>query len=357
MNRQKSNDSLRKSHIKNQHFRRISNIVIHQVSRLENGISVTSYIGRCAGGREDKQYKHHLNIRCCLDKYTLEQCHTTNYNRIPLLKEINYLLMRITLLILVLISLLEKANAQIFVQHENDSAIIEYEDGVEWAVKQSDGYIVAAAISFINDYGKYYKVDLFIKNLNEKNVDFFPEKIKSRLYIDNRYTKDTITLKVYTNEQYLRKVKRQQNLAMALYGVSAGINAASAAYSYSTAYSYNYDGSVYITDTYTYNPAAAAIANIETTNQIISLSEMMNSDVNVKKQGYLKNNTIHSGEAVAGFVNVERYYEGNIFSIRIQVGETLFYFEWNVKDWKKLARQKRRAERYGEYETSKDDTY
>ena len=60
MNRQKSNDSLRKSHIKDRHFRRISNIVIHQASRLGNGISVTQYIVRCAG--YVRGYENHYSI-------------------------------------------------------------------------------------------------------------------------------------------------------------------------------------------------------------------------------------------------------------------------------------------------------
>jgi hypothetical protein len=248
------------------------------------------------------------------------------------------------------------AHAQIYMQSENNSAEIEYEDGMEWAVQQKDGYVVAASVSFIKDYGKHYKVDLFVKNLTDYNVLFDPEKIKSRLYILNsRLGSDTIILKVYSCDEFLRKVQRQQNLAMALYGISAGLNASSAAYSQSTSYTYGSNGTTYITDTYNYDAGAAALANIQATNEIISLSQMMNDEQNVKKQGYLKINTLHPNEAVTGYVNIDRYNFGDIFSVRIEIENTKFYFEWDIKNWKKLAREKRRAERYGNYEEQDDD--
>ncbi len=241
-------------------------------------------------------------------------------------------------------------NAQIYLQSDKTSAMIDYEDGVEWAVQQKDGFVVAATMSFIKDYGKYYKVDLFVKNLNDRCVVFNPENIKSRLYLSN----DTIRLGVYSCEQYLKVIQRQQNLAMIMYGVSAGMNAASASYNQSTSYTYGSDGTSYVTDTYSYNAGAAAVANAQAANEIISLSQMMNEESNVKRQGYLKINTLHCNEAVAGFVNVERFCKGDVFSVRIEVEDTRFYFEWNIKNWKKLAKQKFREERlkmYNEVDT------
>ncbi|MBR4324456.1 MAG: hypothetical protein IKP73_02870 [Bacteroidales bacterium] len=248
-----------------------------------------------------------------------------------------------------------ETNAQTYLQTEKGSADLEYEDGVEWAVQRKDGFVVAASLSFTKEYGKYYKVDLFVKNLNSDDVVFNPEKIKSRLYMQGRYGLDTIALKVYTCEQYMKKVRRQQNLAMALYGVAAGLNAASAAYSESTSYTYGSNGTTYITETYNYDAGAAALANIQSTNEIISLSRMMNDEQNVKKQGYLKINTLRFGEAVSGYVNVDRFCRADFFSVRIEVNDSKFYFEWIVKDWRKIAREKRRAERYDRYDEQDDD--
>ncbi len=248
-----------------------------------------------------------------------------------------------------------ETSAQTYLQTEKSAAEIEYEDGEEWAVQKKDGYIVAASVAIMRDYGKYYKVNLFVKNLNDYNVIFDPETIKSRLFLQNRYGLDTIALYVYTSEQYLNKVQRQQNWAMVAYGVASGINAASAAYSESTSYTYGTNGTSYVTETYSYNAGAAALANIQSTNEMISLSQMMNEEVNVKKQGYLKINTLHPNEAVSGFVNVERYNKGDIFSVRIEIENTRFYFEWYVRDWKDIAWKKKHAAKIERYNCQDTD--
>ena len=58
-------------------------------------------------------------------------------------------------------------------------------------------------------------------------IVFHPDSVHSNLLTKKD---DTLTLEVYTNEEYQKKIKRSQAWAMALYGISAGINAGTDVY-------------------------------------------------------------------------------------------------------------------------------
>ena len=153
--------------------------------------------------------------------------------------------------------------AQTFIYPQNDSILTEYNDGKFWAYLNKNDFVVGlSCFEEKDDYGKYYHLDIFIKNLSETPIVFQPDSVHSNLLTKKD---DTLKLEVYTNEEYQKKIKRSQAWAMALYGISAGINAGTAGYSTSYSTSYSSNGYAYTTITNHYDANAAYQANVAST--------------------------------------------------------------------------------------------
>jgi hypothetical protein len=194
----------------------------------------------------------------------------------------------------------------------------EYNDGRIWAYRQIGDFVVGMTnYEEKDDYGKYYQVAIFIKNLGEESVTFDPDRVTSSLYTKRG---DKLALQVYTYDEYMKKVKNAQAWSMALLGVSAGLNAGMAGYQ--------------TTYTTTYNYAAASAANMAATTQMMTLSKLMADDRNTKSQGYLKITTVHPGEGIIGYMNIKRK-RGLTMKVNIPVDEKVFSFDWDVMKRKK----------------------
>lgn len=218
--------------------------------------------------------------------------------------------------------------AQNFVISDNDSTITtEYNDGKLWAYRHMNEYIVGlTCYEAKDDYGKYYQMQLYISNLNSQSVTFDPNEVNAHL-INKKG--DTISLEVYTNEEFQKKVKRRQNWAMAFYGLSAGFNAGSAGYSTSYSTTYSPNGYAYTTRTTHYNPNAAYQANLVANAQIATYGKIMADERVTKEQGYLKKNTIHPNEGIVGYMNIKRK-KGHILTINIPISGYVYSFELDV---------------------------
>ena len=235
--------------------------------------------------------------------------------------------------IIFLLCLASSIKAQTFVKADNDTTVMsEYNDGRIWAYRQIRDFVVGMTnYEAKDDYGKYYQIAIFIKNLGASSVTFDPDKVTSSLYTKQG---DTLALQVYTYDEYMKKVKRAQALSMALLGFSAGLNAGMAGYQ--TTYTTTYGaGSIPYTQVHTtYNYAAASVANMAATTQMLTLSKLMADDRNTKSQGYLKITTVHSGEGIIGYMNIKRR-RGAAMTVNIPVGEEIFSFDWDVMNKKK----------------------
>lgn len=140
---------------------------------------------------------------------------------------------------------------------------------------------------------------------------------------------DTLELKVYTNEEFQKKIERDQAWAMVLYGVAAGLNASMAGYTTSYSTTYSSGGSIYTTATQHYNPNAVSQANLATTNQILTLGQVMENDRVIREQGYLKKTMIYPNEAIVGYMNIKRK-KGSVLTINVPVNNHIYSFDWNV---------------------------
>ena len=219
-------------------------------------------------------------------------------------------------------------NAQEIVVSENDTTVLtEYNDGRLWAYKHLGNFVVGMTNYEEKDnYGKYYQIEIFIKNFGETPVTFEPEQVTSDLY--TKYN-DTIPLIVYSYDKYMKKVESSQAWSMALLGFSAGWNAGMAGYqtTYTTTYGVNHMPYTQVHTTYNY--AAASAANMAATTQMMTLGKLMADDRNTKSQGYLKITTIHPNEGIIGYMNIKRK-RGQLMTVNIPVGGQVYSFDWDV---------------------------
>lgn len=224
-------------------------------------------------------------------------------------------------------------NAQTFIQSDSDSTVVtEYNDGKQWAYRKIKDFVVGlTSYESKDDYGKYYQINIFIQNQSDTSVTFNPEDVDARL-INKKG--DTLQLKVYTNEAFQKKIKKNQAWTMALYGFSAGLNAGNAGYSTSYSTSYSPNGYAYTTITQHYDANAAYQANVAASNQIATLSKTLENDRAIKEEGYLKMTTIHPGESIVGYMNIKRK-KGQTLTVDISVNGNIYSFHWDVRKKKK----------------------
>lgn len=223
--------------------------------------------------------------------------------------------------------------AQEIIVSDNDTTVLtEYHDGLLWAYRHIGDYVVGMTNNEQkDDYGRYYQIAIFVKNLGEESILFDPEEITSELY---RKSGDTLSLEVYTYDEYMKKIKNAQAVTMALLGFSSGLRAGAAGYqtTYTTTYGAGYMPYTHVSTTY--NAAAASMATTAATTQMLTLGKLMSDDRNTKSQGYLKKNTIHPNEGIIGYMNIKRK-KGQIMTVNIPVGESVCSFNWDVSKKKK----------------------
>ena len=222
--------------------------------------------------------------------------------------------------------------AQTLILEDNDSTVwSEYHDGKQWGYRNIDGLIVGMSNQeFEDDYGEYYQIGILISNNRDSVFTFDPENVFAEL-LSNKGK--TTTLEVYTNEKLQKKIKRAQTLAMVLYGVASGLNAASAGYSttYSTSYTNGYASN---SINRTYNANAAYQSNMASNMQMQALEKSMNNDRTIIEQGYLKLNTVNPGNTIVGYMNI-KHKKGKRLLVLLNVGNSEFSYTWDIEKKKK----------------------
>ncbi len=210
-----------------------------------------------------------------------------------------------------------------------------YENGEAWPYYNKNGIVISMTNKKVHDYGKYFQIPIVIANNSMFPIEFEPNNINAKL-IDKKGNEKV--LKVYSAEEYMKKVRRQQNWAIALTAIGEGLAAAGAGYSTSTTNS-SYIGSSYGTGynigsfsstTITYDAAAAYQAQVIASERVASYSSSLLSDRAIKEEGYLKRTTIYPGEAISGYINIERK-KGTFMTVNINIGGAIYSFPWNIR--------------------------
>lgn len=232
---------------------------------------------------------------------------------------------------------------------------IEYKDGDAWSYYNLDGLIIKMKMDQVKEYGKWYQVSICFVNNSIYTIDFNPDNIKAFL----KKKEDKYEIKVLPVAEYIKLVKRKQNLNLILAGIAEGFAAAGAGYSSSTTHSstsfsansvingnayayvpgayayakYNINGTLNGTSnttstTYSYNGAAAYQASIIASNRIANYANSMDQERSSMEMGYLKRTTVYSGEAVIGYVNVE-FKKGSELQMIMKINNVPFKFVWH----------------------------
>lgn len=230
---------------------------------------------------------------------------------------------------------------------------VEYKDGKAWPYYNKNGILIGMTNNEVRDYGKYFQIPIVIANNSMFPIEFDTQDVTASL-LDKKGNKRI--LKVYSAEEYMKKVRRSQNWAMAFNGFAEGLAAANAGYSTSTtsssysghssgygtvsafgsggyAYgSYSGNSSYYghsSSTTTSYNGAAAYQAQVIASNRIVAYDNALLSERAAKNEGYLKKTTIYPGETITGYINIERK-KGISMTINVNINGANYMFPWNI---------------------------
>lgn len=231
--------------------------------------------------------------------------------------------------------------------------LTEYKNGEEWPYYNKNGIMIGMTNNQVRDYGKYFQIPIIIANNSMFPIDFEPEKITASLLDANG---QEFELKVFSADEYMKKVRRRQNWAMALNAFAEGMAASNAGYSssttnssysgfsssYGSASAYGSGGYAYgrysgnssyyghsTSTTTTYNGAAAYQAQIIASNRIAAYDNALLSERAAKDEGYLKKTTIYPGETISGYIHIQRR-KGIVMHINININDAIYTFPWNV---------------------------
>ena len=234
-----------------------------------------------------------------------------------------------------------------------DELQTEYKNGETWHYYDKNGMMIGVTNNRVRDYGKYFRIPIVVANNSMFPVDFDPEKIEASL-VDPKG--NGRMLRVYSAEEYMKKVRRQQNWAMVLNGLAEGMAASSAGYSSSTTNSSYFGGSSgygrvsaygsrgYASGSYSgnssyygsstsvttsYDGAAAYQARVIASNRVAAYDNALSSERAAKDEGYLKRTTIYPGETISGYIHVERR-KGTEMKIGINICDVWYIFPWNI---------------------------
>lgn len=236
-----------------------------------------------------------------------------------------------------------------------DELQTEYKNGETWRYYDKNGIMIGITNNRVRDYGKYFRIQIVVANNSMFPVDFDSEKIKASL-VDPKG--NWRMLQVYSADEYMRKVRRQQNWAMALNSLAEGMAASNAGYSSSTTNSSYFGGSSnygsisaygsggYVSGRYSggssyfgnsssvttsYDGAAAYQARIIASNRIAAYDNALLSERAAKDEGYLKRTTIYPGETITGYIHIERK-KGTEIKIELNVNDVWYIFPDDVDE-------------------------
>ena len=237
----------------------------------------------------------------------------------------------------------------------------EYIDGDTWKYYMKNGLRVAMTSYEVRDDGRYFMVPIVIENNSTLPVDFNTENISATL-VGNSDDNQTIEqLNVYSADEYMQKVRRLQNWAMALNILSEGVASSGAGYSTSVTnvdatYNDNYNikgginaygstdniqarysanGSIYgnsylTTTTQSYDRAVAYQAHVLASDRIDFYNNFMLDKRVIKDEGYLKHSTLYPGDIISGYIYIQRK-KGEGLNITLGIENALYVYPWGVE--------------------------
>lgn len=195
-----------------------------------------------------------------------------------------------------------------------------YKDGKLWQSYAKNALVVSMACKKIREDGRFFVLDIMVTNNSLFDIELMPEEIKACVDREGGRCKE---LKVYSYEEWEDKKRRLANWAMALSGVAMGMSSATAGYS--TSYTTAPSGYTYVTTTY--SPQNAYLAQAATLSSLSEIEKNLTIDRVVRSLGYAQRTTLIPGEALTGFVMVDRKH-GDTLRTSIEIMGVTYNFTW-----------------------------
>ena len=205
---------------------------------------------------------------------------------------------------------------------------------------QYNDVIINAIPLYIEQYGKYYNINISVQNFSNRSILFDPSKINIKGYKLKKKKKDaqgptidkTIDMEILSNVEYDKIVRRKQSWNNFMVAMTESANVSEVGHSYSTTtqtgsniVTNNSQASAYIGNTYGYasaNSSSYTTTYGQSTNHSYNgteaylaqqkanenIQEFENSQRQIRERindGYVKMHTIPSKSEYAGFFNVK----------------------------------------------------
>ncbi len=222
------------------------------------------------------------------------------------------------------------------------------------------GITITVVPQLLDQYGKYFNMNLWIQNLSDRSVLFNPANVFMEGYVYNKkkvkgkelITPEKIDMKVLSHSEFDKIVKNKQRwdsfwaaLGEGLAAYGAGYSSSSSnytetsignasvratgyvgnTYGYAQAYGSSYTTTYGKTKTWSYNGGDAYAASQNARSNIANYTADQRSIRQQLGDGYLKLNTLPSQAQLSGYLNV-KYQELDKLSMKIIIGGEVFPF-------------------------------
>jgi hypothetical protein len=191
----------------------------------------------------------------------------------------------------------------------------------------SNGIEVGTSFSVINEYGKYFKIDVSIVNNSTKRFDFLTDNIIIKLKGD---IKDIEKYKKLNYEEYKEKVTKSQKSNEFWTALSLGISNGLSTTNYSqsnTNYNGKFGSGTITTNTTYYSPTLTNIQFQQTQKTLNELEESQSKQMQYINEGYLKNNTIFPNNTLVGYFLIPFNKKITEKNISIVIDKMIFHFK------------------------------
>jgi hypothetical protein len=198
-------------------------------------------------------------------------------------------------------------------------------EGITTAISQTP--FTRVFVSAVKPANNQLKLIIDYKNDGLERVDANPDSIK----VIVKYEGKSYYLHVYSANEYLKKLQRQQNFALLMQGVAAGYNNAQAGYSRSTTTTTTTSPNGYYhvntSTTTTYDANKVIAANLQSSQEIQqTANNYANYNQSISNE-LIRANTLFRGESVSGYVmvNTSKSFDEKII-IEVPFGNDIHKF-------------------------------
>lgn len=236
---------------------------------------------------------------------------------------------------------IDRNSREVLWEDAQDEVEIVYRDGRQWLLHHQNGITVALSVDDVKEYGEWYKVGAIITNDSPFTIEFDPSDCVLA-YSYGKASENPVNLPVWNADEYIAKVKKNQDNEAALAAFGEGMAAAAAGYSATVGGGVvNFNGNIATISTVsaTYDSFANYQASVMARQRMENFSTSQWLQRQNLYKAYLKRNTVRPGESIRGYFNIEKnngqtYY----LCLKVDIEGALYSYSWVLDDKKARSR-------------------